>query len=116
MKTSIAIDKLCECAPFIADIADKVKTDEELKEVFVKLSKSDRIGMLRNLPLLIKKCDNEVYGILSILNDKSIEEIKEQDFGITIKEIIAAVKDKDIQSFFTASTQSVEKAAEDTEE
>lgn len=104
MRTDIGINKLCDCVPFVADIAEKVKADEKLKDIIIKLQNGDKITLLRSLPILIDKCGEEIYNILSIFNDKTVDEIKAQDFSVTIKYIMDIAKNEDMRSFFSVSS------------
>lgn len=110
MRTDIAIDKLCDIAPYVADIVDKMGEDEELKTSLIKLQKaSKKSDYLRYFPKVIKKCDSEVYNILAIMYSKSVEEVKAQNFMTeTIPQILELYKNEAFRTFFTSSTASGE--------
>ena len=108
MRTDIAIDKLCDITPFVADICEGMKEDEEFKNFILKYKndKKDNLTLiLRILPLLLKKFKNEIFSILAIINEKTIEEIKSQSLGTTISQIKTNVKDEDFRGFFSLSTE-----------
>lgn len=110
MRTDIAIDKLCDIAPYIADIMDKVNDDKELKDTVLKFAKTNKKSdYIRFLPLLVKKCNTEIYGVLAVLYNKTEEEVREQDlFSETIPQIKELLSNKDFRDFFTSLTGSGE--------
>lgn len=114
MRTEDAIDKLCDIAPIIADIGEKAKNDQEFKEFMVSYNKAkdNRMFVLRVLPVLVKNYKEDMYSILSIWTEKSIDEIKEQSLGVTIKEMKAIFEDEDIRAFFSLFSEPKKTAAE----
>lgn len=114
MRTEDAIDKLCDIAPIIADIGDKAKNDQEFKDFMAGYSKAkdNRTFVLRVLPVLVKNYKEDMYSILSIWTEKSIDEIKEQSLGVTIKELKAIFEDEDIRAFFSSFSEPKKTAAE----
>ena len=83
--------------------ADKVKlkantSEEEFKRVTIKTT-IDKVSKL--IPVFLKKHREAIYNILSILNEKSIEEIKTQKITITINEIKTVLMDQDFLDFFS---------------
>lgn len=108
MKTDIALDKLCEIVPIIGQLRPKLKADTELKETFLKIREesetTDNVSFVLNLvPFLLGKYRNEMYDILSILTDKTVEEIKEQSVFVTIGELKEIFADEDIKRFFSSA-------------
>lgn len=105
MQTSIAIEKLINVAPIIADLRPKLKGDEKFKAFIEEYKKNDGNVdnvdfLLRFLPLISKSCEKEIYEILSIFCDKSVDEIKAQSFGKTIGVVKELLTDEDVRSFF----------------
>lgn len=111
MKTSVAIDKLIDIAPIIADLRPKLKEDKDFinfMENYVKgkkdVSEIDNFDfVLHILPTAIKNYKQELYGILAILCDKTVEEVSEQSLGETIKVIKELLSDDDFKSFFISA-------------
>ena len=108
LSTERATDVLCELTPYIANIVedselmeslrdaidtDKVKTKAEL--IAIGAGKVTRI-----IPIILKKRRSDVYGILAVLNEKSVEQIAMQNFLITMKQIKDMAKDKELVDFF----------------
>lgn len=124
MRTDVAIEKLCNVAPVVADLSEKLSKDTEFKNVFLSmLEVKDSVFCLKKdisravfvaklLPLLLKNYAVEAYEILSVWNEKSVEEIKAQPFAETVRQIKALFADEDVRSFFTSSTASAETSAE----
>lgn len=104
MRTDVAIDKLINIAPIIADARPKLQADEE----FTTLLKSQKYGKgvdnldfaLKFLPVLLKNYRDEVYSILAIWCDKTKEDIANQPFRETIEVIKDLLKDEDFKGFF----------------
>ena len=104
MRTDVAIDKLINIAPIIADARPKLQADEE----FTTLLKSQKDGKgvdnldfaLKFLPVLLKNYRDEVYSILAIWCDKTKEDIANQPFRETIEVIKDLLKDEDFKGFF----------------
>ena len=110
MRTDVAIEKLCNVAPVVADLAEKLSKDTEFKSFILaaKETSNNTVFLLKVLPLLLKNYTVEAYEILSIWNEKSVEEIKAQPFAETVRQIKALFADEDIRSFFTSSTANEE--------
>lgn len=106
MKTDIALDKLCELVPIIGQLRPKLKSDTEFKRIVLQLTSEeeggDKMSFALNLaPILLKKYRSEIYEIMSILTDKSVEDIKEQSVVTTIGELKNILADEDIKTFFS---------------
>ena len=114
MRTDVAIEKLCNVAPVVADLAEKLSKDTEFKSLVLstKENVNNTVFLLKVLPLLLKNYAAEAYEILSIWNEKSVDEIKAQPFAETVKQIKALFADEDIRSFFTSSPANAETSAE----
>lgn len=113
LNTDESLDLLCDLTPYVSEIAedkeviklfaDKVKlkantSEEEFKRVTIKTT-IDKVSKL--IPVFLKKHREAIYNILSILNEKSIEEIKTQKITITINEIKTVLMDQDFLDFFS---------------
>lgn len=106
--TDKALDVFCELVPYI----DRILVDEELVAEIkrkVKLpegsSRADflNIGMEKVnkiVPILLKKRRADIYGIVAVLNGKTIEEIGKQSFIATASQIKEIFKDRDLIDFF----------------
>ena len=122
MRTDVAVDKLCLIVPYLCDIADKANTDAELHKAIEEGRKSTDKRMttqLRFLAQVIGKCKDEVFEILSVVYDKTVDEVKEQDFmSTTIPQVIKLWNNPDIQAFFTKQSpkQTVEQTVEEEAE
>ena len=57
------------------------------------------------LPLLLKNHRADVYGILSVLNEKPVDEIRAQPVRDTIRQVREAFRDEDLLSFFRSSAR-----------
>ena len=107
MKTEVAVEKLCNIIPIIETLVDRFKADEKVKAFVMEYRAQKGISnskfVFKFLPILLKDYREEVFEFLSIWNDKSIDEIKEQPFGKTISDVKAIFDDEDLRGFFTSS-------------
>ena len=118
MRTDLAFDKICDIIPIVCDIADKADKDKELHDLLIGGLKSKNVtrGMqLRFLVQVIKKCRDEAFEILAIIYDKSVDEVKEQDFfGVTIPQVVKLWNSDEVKELFLLFTKN--KSADLTEE
>lgn len=118
MRTDIAIDKLCDIAPYVADIMDKMKEDDELRSNLLKFRSLNKTSdYLRYFPQVIKKCNTEIYNILAVVYEKTVEQVREQNFVTeTIPQITELFKNEDLRTFFSSlmSSNDKEKVTEDS--
>lgn len=108
MRTDLAFDKICDITPIVCDIVDKTKTDEELRKVLfegLKQPNATRSAQFRYLAQVLKKCRDEAFEILAIIYDKTVEEVKAQDFiAETIPQVVELWNNKEVQKLFFSST------------
>lgn len=114
MRTDIAIDKLCNVAPVIADMTEKLSKDEEFKAFMqnYKAEQSNRVFLFKVIPLLLKNYREDIFEILAVWSDKPVEAIKAQPFAETVNEIQTIWADEDFRGFFSSSSVSANTAAE----
>lgn len=107
LSTDRALDVLCELTPYIANITE----DKEIMGVFsekmdtqnmtilsVKIISVSRYNSM--LSILLKTHRSDIYSILSIINDKSKEEIAAQTVMETMRQISEVLHDEELLSFF----------------
>lgn len=113
LSTDRALDVLCELTPYIANITN----DEELvRTLGRKMDNSaetnlygqfallaGRIGEIT--PLLLKSHRTDVYGILSILNEKPAAEIAAQPVTETMRQVLEVFQDTELIRFFRSSVR-----------
>ena len=106
MTTDIAIGKLCALAPVIADAAQRLAKDKEFLAFMQKYNKqrTNKIFALNILPILLKNYREEIYKILAIWSDKTVDEVKAQNISTTISEVKALINDEDVRAFFSSSS------------
>lgn len=118
LSTDRALDVLCELAPYI----DHITSDQEVVSTIGKVVKPDAelnrygsfmlvIGRLSEfVPLLLKTHRDDVYAILSILNEKSKQEIAAQTVKETMRQLREAFQDEDLLTFFKSSARQEQNA------
>lgn len=108
LTTDEAIDVFCSITPYINNIVsdeellNELKSAINIKDTSTLAEKYVVIGeKLSSISeVLLKKRRNDVYGILSVFENKSIEEISKQPFIKTMIDIRTLLKDKELVSFF----------------
>ena len=95
LSTDKALDALCELTPYVSnivsdekmvDVVGKVIENAETLNVFGKaLVLTERIGEI--VPVLLKTHRPDIYGILSVVNQKEQREIAAQPAAETIRQV-----------------------------
>lgn len=113
LSTDQALDALCELTPYISNIT----SDEELVKTLGKVIEFDenqnmygRFALLTGragelAPLLLKTHRADVYGILSVVNQRSAADIAAQKITVTIQQIREVFQDEDMLHFFKSSAR-----------
>lgn len=125
LNTDKALDALCELTPYISNIAEdnnvvsaldaimpeeneeQAKEGEQAKENGFAATFRIMSGFSRMIPVLLKTHRSDVYGILSITNEKPVSEIASQPINDTIRQVREAFQDSELISFFKSSVQRV---------
>ncbi len=114
--TGKGIDVLCALSPYVINI---VSDEELLKELRTTLSpqktltKAEWIALgaakiAKIVPIVLKKRKNDVMGVLSVLNEKTVEDIEKQNIIVTAKQVRDVIRDKDLLDFFVSCADSEE--------
>lgn len=116
LSTDKALDILCEITPYINNIVIDDTLITELKNKIDpkgNFSKAEilafgvqKINTL--IPIVLKEHRADIYGVLSVLNEKTPEEIARQNFIQTGTQIREAVKDKELIDFFKSCAEQEE--------
>ncbi len=117
LSTDKALDVLCELMPCIANIIEDEQIVNGLDAIIQEKSSKREgangfntgirvMGGLANLaPVLLQTHRNDMYIILSVLNEKSVSDIASQPVADTIRQVREIFKDSDLLSFFKSSMQ-----------
>lgn len=117
LSTDRALDVLCELTPSVSNI---IKDDEVINALSDAMPSNDakdaesnpfaygvrfvgEIGAI--IPVMLKKHRADVYHILSVLNEKSVEEIARQPIFETMRQAHEAFQDSELLSFFRSYMQ-----------
>lgn len=112
LSTDKGLDVLVELTPYVSNIATSETLTAELK----KLAETKRESLKsqlqqlvfgadmfsRLIPILLKERRNDVYGIISVLNEQPIEEVASQNIMKTVAQIREIFSDGDLLSFFNS--------------
>lgn len=86
MNTVLAFDKMEKLLPYVADIIGDETVAEFKRESAKKTSNSGEMMKIL-LPLFTTKKRDSFLAILSIMSDKEVKEIGEQDFTQTLQDM-----------------------------
>ena len=115
LTTEQAADVLCEITPFISNITGDKELLDELGNKFDTKGKSvaelytfaaKKVAVLA--PIILKTHRDDLFGILSVLNETDAEQIAKQNVLTTMKQIKDAISDKELLDFFGLSRQEEE--------
>lgn len=112
ISTDNAMDVLCELTPYVTnivtdeDLVGELKKAIDFKEANTMAEKmaltAEKITKI--IPILLKNRKNDVFGIVGVLNGKTIDEIAKQNIIVTMKQIRDIAKDKELLDFFKSCT------------
>lgn len=113
LSTDHALDVMCELVPYIDSIVSDSEVVETIGKVVEPGTPINRYGnavlMLGRvsecLPLLLKTHRPDVYGILSVMNERPVQEIAAQKLTETIRQVKELLQDEEFVSFFKSSVQ-----------
>ena len=105
--TEQAFNIMCELAPYLSNIATdaeliaavsrKIQLDEKTP-LRLTLAGIEKMGEL--LPLLLKGHKEDLFHITAIVNQKSVQQVKEQNILVTMQELRELLRDEDLIGFF----------------
>ena len=112
ISTDNAMDVLCELTPYVTNIATDEMLMAELKEAIDISGANTKAEMIaltarkitKIIPIILKNRKNDVFGIVGVLNGKTIDEIAKQNIIVTMKQIRDIAKDKELLDFFKSCT------------
>ncbi len=118
LTTDGAADALCIIAPHIYNITSDSKVIESVSKK-MNLDGTEKLygkyvllagRIVEILPLLLKDHRDDVYGILSVLNQCTVKEVAAQNIMETIRQVREAVQDKELIDFFKSSVSTAQNA------
>ena len=112
ISTERAMDVLCELTPYVTNIVTDENLVAELKEAIdfkEANTMAEKIALTAGkitkiIPIILKNRKNDVFGIVGVLNEKTIDEIAKQNIIVTMKQIRDIAKDKELLDFFKSCT------------
>ena len=90
--------KLAKLSPCLSKIAVKVKDDEHLKKTLADLKDKSDVEMFFGILPILSEMD-EIWELVAIYNNQTIEETENEDFDIFTKQLMAIFIDIDIKNF-----------------
>lgn len=112
LTTERAADVLCELTPYIANITGDKALLDELANKFDSKGKSaaelytfaaHKYATL--VPILLKDHREDVFGVLSVLNETELDKIAKQNIMETMKQVREVFQDKELLDFFKSFGQ-----------
>lgn len=108
LTTDEALDVLCEITPYIMNIsADetllnaikaKIKPEKGATKAEIYVLAADKVS--RIVPIILKGHREDIYGMVGVINGKTVDEIRAQNILTTSKQISEMFKDKELLDFF----------------
>lgn len=113
LSTDKALDVLCELTPYVGSIANDeevVGTVGRVMESGQEMNRYGQVVLLLGrvgdfLPLLLKNHRADVYGILSVMNERPVAEIAAQKLTETVRQVRELFQDPELLTFFKSSAQ-----------
>lgn len=111
--TEKAADVLLEILPFVTEIVTDAELCEELANA-VDINGKTAFEVMavgaakfsKLIPLVLKNHKDDVFGIIAVLNCKTVEEVSKQNIVCTMEEIRELVQDKELIDFFKSCMDS----------
>ena len=111
LSTDKALDVLCELTPYIKNITDDEAATSSIGKVLDDgqgLNLYGRFMLLAGwvgdfIPVLLRTHRADVYGNLSVMNERPVEEIASQKLIDTMAQVRELFRDEDFVSFFNSS-------------
>jgi hypothetical protein len=107
ISTDRAADVLCEITTYVANIVTDEDLIGELKKTISgkAITRAELIALATEkinklIPIVLKKRKADVFGILAVLNENTVEEIGKQNFLTTMRQVKEIVKDRELLDFF----------------
>lgn len=113
LSTDRALDVLCELTPYIDNITNDETVVKAIGKVMENGQELNRYGQAmlvigrvgEFVPLLLKTHRPDVYGILSVMNERPVAEIAAQKLTDTIRQVREVFRDEELLSFFRSSAR-----------
>lgn len=113
LSTDRAADVLCELAPYVGNITNDeevVKTIGKVMEGGQDLNRYGQVMLVVGrigefIPLLLKEHRPDVYGILSVMNERPAAEIAAQKLTETMRQVKELFQDEGFMAFFKSSVR-----------
>ncbi len=114
ISTDRAVEVLCELTPHISNIVTDEELLGELKRAVASEEVTTRAQWIalgvekinKIVPIVLKKRKSDVFGVLGVLNEKTAEEIANQNLLVTMKQVREVIKDKELLDFFKSCADS----------
>lgn len=113
LSTDKALDVLCELTPYVSNIASDdavvgvvgkiVDTNKDINLYRKGLLLVERMGEI--VPVLLKTHRPDMYGILSVMNERPVAEIASQKLMDTMEQVRELFRDEEFVGFFKSSAR-----------
>lgn len=106
--TDRAVDVLCEISVYITHIVTDNELMDELKKKLKLTGEESRIEIMtiamekisKLAPLVLKKHKSDIFGILAVIYDVTIDDVSKQSIVKTMEQVRDMIKDKELVDFF----------------
>lgn len=90
--------RLAKISPCLSKIAVKIKNDDKIKETLSNLKGKTDIEMFFGILPILADMD-EIWELVAIYNNQTIEETENEDFDVFTKQLMEIFVDIDIRNF-----------------
>lgn len=103
LSTEKGLNILCAITPAIGNIF----SDDEVMSMFSEENeKGNTVANMANvIAIILDKHRQDIYKILASLSDRTIEEVKKQDFFDTFEQVAELLNMEAFKGFFTSSEE-----------
>lgn len=111
LTTERAVEVLCEIAPCIASITGDKSLMDTLRDAIPRGATAAEIyatgarKVSEIIPVLLRDHRNDVFKLLAVINETSVESIAAQSVLVTIKQCRELFTDKELVAFFKSCQQ-----------
>jgi hypothetical protein len=97
----LTVEKAIDIIPYLVEISEKVGIADFKKMINIDDKEETGIKMFLNMGKNIKKCRIEIYHVLALVEEKSINEVSQMNIFKVMKTFKEIFKDEELKVFFS---------------
>ena len=110
--SKLSTEKAFDLLPYVVEIYEKMNVDKYIKDTRRKLKGKNNIDelavgidMFKFVLKNLNKAEKEVFEVIAILEEKTVEEVRVQPLSITFKSLKDLLTNKELTNFFKSAMQ-----------